>query len=58
MVGTADICNPLDFVEKFKRSALKHSRVDDQDGEAIFEAIEQLKQSHSPSSLSASYSIQ
>lgn len=42
---TADICNPLDFVEKFKAFGFETLRVDGQDVEAIFEAIEQLKQS-------------
>lgn len=46
---TADICNPLDFVEKFKTFGFETLRVDGQDVEAIFEAIEQLKQSPLPS---------
>ena len=46
---TADICNPLDFVVKFKAFGFETLRVDGQDVEAIFEAIEQLKQSTLPS---------
>ena len=46
---TADICNPLDFVEKFKAFGFETLRVDGQDVEAIFESIEQLKQSTLPS---------
>lgn len=46
---TADICNPLDFVGKFKAFGFETLRVDGQDVEAIFEAIEQLKQSTLPS---------
>lgn len=42
---TADICNPLDFVKKFKAFGFETLRVDGQDVKAIFEAIEQLKQS-------------
>lgn len=46
---TADICNPLDFVEKFEAFGFETLRVDGQDVEAIFEAIEKLKQSTLPS---------
>ena len=46
---TADICTRRDFVEKFRAFGFETLRVDGQDVEAIFEAIEQLKQSTLPS---------